>query len=100
MTNIFETYLKSISQKFKHHETSEMGYRADFEILLKEIFKQIKVQRIDHDAKAQKRNKPDFVIIKEVPVLYIEAKDIVGCFYFCNFVCSHFLLYSFADIVF
>ncbi|MBF8296699.1 MAG: hypothetical protein HW389_3244, partial [Bacteroidetes bacterium] len=34
MKNIFEEYVQSISSKFSHQETSEMGYRADFENLL------------------------------------------------------------------
>ncbi len=77
MQNIFDKYISSISSKFSHKETSEMGYRTDFEILLKEIFKTIKVQRIDHDARAQQGNKPDFVVLNyDVPILYIEAKDI------------------------
>ncbi|RJP62519.1 MAG: DNA methyltransferase [Ignavibacteriales bacterium] len=77
MQNIFEKYIHSISKKFVHLETSEMGYRTDFEILLKEIFESINVRRIDHDAKAKQGNKPDFVILKyDVPILYIEAKDI------------------------
>ena len=77
MQNIFDKYIQSISSKFSHKETSEMGYRTDFEILLKEIFKTIKVQRIDHDARAQQGNKPDFVVRNyDVPILYIEAKDI------------------------
>ncbi|GAJ19050.1 unnamed protein product, partial [marine sediment metagenome] len=37
------------SKKFSHEETSEMGYRADFEVLLKSIFETINVRRIDHD---------------------------------------------------
>lgn len=73
----FESYIKSISKKFKHEETSEMGYRTDFELLIKEIFESINVKRIDHDAKAKDGNKPDFVILKHsVPILYIEAKTI------------------------
>ena len=77
MQNIFNQYISSISSKFSHKETSEMGYRTDFEVLLKEIFKTIKVQRIDHDARAQQGNKPDFVVRNyDVPILYIEAKDI------------------------
>ena len=77
MQNLFEKYIQSISAKFSHPETSEMGYRADFEILLKGIFESIKVERIDHDAKAKEGNKPDFVVIKHsVPIVYIEAKDI------------------------
>lgn len=54
-----------------------MGYRTEFENLLKEIFQSINVKRIDHDAKAIEGNKPDFVIRKfDIPILYIEAKDI------------------------
>ena len=46
MQNLFENYIQSISSKFSHEETSEMGYHADFEILLKGIFESIKVMRI------------------------------------------------------
>ncbi len=77
MQNIFEDYIQSISSKFSHEETSEMGYRADFEVLLKRIFESIKVHRIDHDAKAKQGNKPDFVVLNyDIPILYIETKDI------------------------
>jgi predicted helicase len=75
--SIFENYIHSISTKFSYDETSEMGYRTDFEILLKGIFESINVKRFDHDAKASKGNKPDFVVRKhDVPILYIEAKNI------------------------
>jgi len=77
MQNTFKNYIQSISTKFSHEETTEMGYRADFEFLLKEIFKSINVTRFDHDAKAEEGNKPDFVIIKnDIPILYIETKNI------------------------
>jgi len=77
MKNLFENYIQSISSKFSYAETSEMGYRTDFELLIKGIFESIKVQRIDHDAKAERGNKPDFIVLKyDVPILYIEAKDI------------------------
>src|SRR5665648_615256 len=77
MQNIFNNYIQSISSKFSHVETSEMGYRADFEILLKGIFESINVKRVDHDPKAKQGNKPNFIVInKDVPILYIEAKDI------------------------
>lgn len=77
MQKLFENYINSISSKFSYEETSEMGYRADFEALLKEIFASIKVRRIDHDAKAQEGNKPDFVVLNhDIPILYIEAKDV------------------------
>lgn len=73
----FENYIKSISKKFSYDETSEMGYRTDFELLLKEIFETINVKRVDHDAKAKGGNKPDFIVAKHnIPILYIEAKDI------------------------
>ncbi len=77
MKKIFDSYIQSVTKKFSHEETSEMGYRADFEILLREIFEAINVRRIDHDPKAKKGNKPDFIVLKfDVPILYIEAKDI------------------------
>jgi len=77
MQNIFDNYIQSVSSKFSHIETSEMGYRADFEILLKDIFESINVKRVDHDPRARQGNKPDFIVIdKDVPILYIEAKDI------------------------
>ena len=77
MQTLFENYIQSISSKFSHKETSEMGYRADFEILLKGIFESINVKRINHDARAEQGNKPDFVVLKgDVPIVYIEAKDI------------------------
>ena len=54
-----------------------MGYRTDFEILLQEVFESINVLNIQHDAKVKEGNKPDFIVKNgEVPVLYIEAKDI------------------------
>ncbi|MBU0671754.1 MAG: N-6 DNA methylase, partial [Candidatus Margulisbacteria bacterium] len=76
MKDLIAKYLKSISEKFSHKETSEMGYRADFEILLKGIFESIKVKRIDNDPRASEGNRPDFVLYKEVPILYVETKDI------------------------
>src|SRR4030042_1608521 len=75
--NIFINYIQSISSKFSHKETTEMGYRTDFEILIKGIFESINVRRIDHDARAKQGNKPDFIVLNhDVPILYIEAKDI------------------------
>jgi len=77
MENLFENYIQSIFSKFSHEETSEMGYRTDFEILIKGIFESVNVRRIDHDARAKQGNKPDFVVLKhDVPILYIEAKNI------------------------
>jgi len=75
--DILENYIQSISSKFSHEETSEMGYRSDFEFLIKKIFESINVKRIDHDPKAKRGNKPDFVVLNyDVPILYVEAKDI------------------------
>ena len=77
INDIIHNYVASISEKYSHEETSEMGYRADFEILLKSIFESIRVTRFDHDARAKQGNKPDFVVVKDdVPLLYIETKDI------------------------
>ncbi|OIP63643.1 MAG: hypothetical protein AUK34_01265 [Ignavibacteria bacterium CG2_30_36_16] len=77
MKNIFENYIHSISKKFSYEETSEMGYRTDFENLISGIFESINVKRIDHDAKTKDGNKPDFVVLQHsVPLLYIEAKKI------------------------
>lgn len=75
--DFLQTYVNAISSKFIHEETSEMGYRTNFEILLKRIFESINVSRFDHDARAKQGNKPDFVVLKnDVPILYIETKDI------------------------
>jgi hypothetical protein len=77
MKNIFENYIQSISSKFSYEETSEMGYRSDFENLIRDIFLSINVKRIDHDARAKQGNKPDFIVLNyDVPILYIEVKDI------------------------
>lgn len=77
MKNSFDKYLQSIAQKFAYKETSELGYRTEFEIMLKEIFETINVKRIGHDDKAKGGNRPDFVIHKHnIPILYIETKDI------------------------
>jgi len=77
MNNSVDGYIAHISVKYSHPETSEMGYRTDFEVLLKALFESINVTRFDHDAKAKQGNKPDFVVVKnDVPILYIETKDI------------------------
>jgi len=72
----FQQYLNEIEKKYSQLETSEMGYRTDMEILLKQIFSEVNNVRIHHDAKSIKGNKPDFIIYKNVPLLYIEVKDI------------------------
>lgn len=76
--HIVQNYLSEVAKKFSNHSSTEMGYRTECEQFLKTVFDiDGKVKKIDHDGKAQKGNKPDFVIYKnEVPILYIEAKDI------------------------
>lgn len=76
-------YLRDIALKYARQDSfvakgREMIYRADFEGLLKQIFKiDGKVTEINHDSTYDNGNKPDFVISKNsVPVLYVEAKDL------------------------
>lgn len=72
-----QKYLSKIAEKFKDSQTSEMGYRTDFENFLETIFTKEQKYHIHHDAKAVGGNKPDFVVLKnQVPILYIENKDI------------------------
>jgi type I restriction-modification system DNA methylase subunit len=74
---IFDKYLKSVSEKYSHKETSEVGYRTELELLLKEIFDKINVKRVDNDPRAKEGNRPDFIIYNHsIPILYIETKDI------------------------
>lgn len=77
MTISIPEYLKAVSIKFFDSNTSEMGYRADFEKLLETIFPKEEKYLIHHDPKSIGGNKPDFIVLKNsVPILYIEAKDI------------------------
>lgn len=76
MREAFAKYITDISNKYAHPETSEMGYRTEFETLLKQVFAALKIDRIDHDAKAVHGNKPDFVVIKKTPLLYVEVKNV------------------------
>jgi type I restriction-modification system DNA methylase subunit len=77
MQEIFENYIQTLSSKFSHPETSEMGYRADFELLLTGIFTSIKGSHILHDPRASSGNKPDFIVLKDrIPLVYLEVKDI------------------------
>lgn len=76
-------YLRDVALKYARQDSfvakgREMIYRADFEGLLKQIFKiDGKVTEINHDSTYDNGNKPDFVISKNsVPVLYVEAKDL------------------------
>ena len=38
----FDEYIKGIQGKYSHPSTSEMGYRTEFETLLKDIFSELK----------------------------------------------------------
>ncbi len=76
MSKLFTGYIQSVSSKFSYKETSEMGYRADFEKLIRGIFESIRVTRIDHDPQSKEGNKPDFVVVTDVPIVYIETKNI------------------------
>lgn len=77
MYEAIQNYLSAVSEKFKHDETSELGYRSDFEQLLQKIFESVKIKRINHDAKAKEGNKPDFAVLSgDIPLVYIETKDI------------------------
>ncbi|MBL7036545.1 N-6 DNA methylase [Candidatus Microgenomates bacterium] len=77
MRESIEKYIQDISKKFRHEETSEMGYRSEFELLLQKIFESIKIRRIDHDAKSKEGNKPDFAVLSgDIPLVYIETKNI------------------------
>ena len=77
MNPIYQKYIESITSKYKNDQTSEYGYRTDFEVLLSEIFEKINIKEIEHDAKTKEGNKPDFIVAKNtVPILYIETKDI------------------------
>ena len=74
LKKLFEVYIQGVSEKFSREQTSEMGYRSEFETLVKGIFESINVKDIDHDAKARQGNKPDFAVLKNgIPILYIEA---------------------------
>ena len=49
MTNdILQNYIQGVTSKYAHLETSEYGYRTDFELLLKGVFESINVSRFDH----------------------------------------------------
>ena len=77
MKESIEKYIQDVTEKFRREETSELGYRTDFEILLQKIFESIKVKSIDHDARTKDGNKPDFVVLGgDIPLVYIETKDI------------------------
>lgn len=77
MKSIVFDYLDGISQKYSRETSTEYSYRTEFESFIKQVFESMHISAIDHDAKSKDGNKPDFAIIKNnVPILYIETKDI------------------------
>ena len=74
MNNNIEQYGKNIKQRFKTGISTEHSYRGDLQNLLQNLIKGIK---ITNEPKRQKCGAPDYIIQrKEVPIGYIEAKDI------------------------
>ena len=77
MKQLVSDYLTDLAKKYASETSSEYSYRTEFEQFLKNIFEEMSISRIDHDAKTKSGNKPDFVIIKnQIPILYIETKDV------------------------
>lgn len=77
MKTIVSNYLSGINHKFSRETSTEYSYRTEFESFLNKVFESMNISAIDHDAKSTDGNKPDFAIIKnQVPILYIETKDI------------------------
>jgi len=67
-------YLKQVKSRFSTGISTEHSYRADLQNLLNEMVKGI---TITNEPKRQKCGAPDYIIQKkEVPLGYIEAKDI------------------------
>jgi predicted helicase len=67
-------YLKQIKKRYNAGISTEHSYRGDLQVLLAELAKGINVT---NEPKRQKCGAPDYIIQKkEVPLGYIEAKDI------------------------
>ncbi|HDY67042.1 MAG TPA: DNA methyltransferase [Candidatus Scalindua sp.] len=74
MKNNLEQYCKNIKQRFRTGISTEHSYRGDLQNLLQNLIKGI---NITNEPKRQKCGAPDYIIQrKEVPIGYIEAKDI------------------------
>jgi Predicted helicase len=74
MKNNIEQYCKNIKQRFKTGISTEHSYRGDLQNLLQHLIKGI---NITNEPKRQECGAPDYIIQrKEVPIGYIEAKDI------------------------
>ncbi len=67
-------YLKQVKQRFKSGISTEHTYRSDLQVLLNSLVLGITVT---NEPKRQKCGAPDYILQKkEVPLGYIEAKDI------------------------
>ena len=67
-------YLKKIAQRYNTGISTEHSYRSDLQLLVYDLVKGITVT---NEPKRQKCGAPDYIIQKkEVPLGYIEAKDI------------------------
>ena len=67
-------YLKQIKKRFNAGISTEHSYRLDLQVLIINLIKGITVT---NEPKRQKCGAPDYIIQnKEVPLGYIEAKDI------------------------
>ena len=67
-------YLKQIKKRYNAGISTEHSYRSDLQVLLTDLVKGIVVT---NEPKRQKCGAPDYIIQKkEVPLGYIEAKDI------------------------
>ena len=67
-------YLKQVKQRFKSGISTEHTYRSDLQVLLNSLVQGVTVT---NEPKRQKCGAPDYIIQKkEVPLGYIEAKDI------------------------
>ena len=67
-------YLKQIKKRYNAGIFTEHSYRGDLQVLLTDLVKGINVT---NEPKRQKCGAPDYILQKkEVPLGYIEAKDI------------------------
>ena len=67
-------YLKQVRQRYSTGISTEHSYRSDLQVLLNNLVPNITVT---NEPKRQKCGAPDYIIQKkEVPLGYIEAKDI------------------------
>ena len=73
MNSILNNYLKEIRRKFKDTDSRELSYRSALETLIRDL----KLGEPINEGKATSSGRLDLVIKrKEIPVCYIETKDI------------------------